>query len=113
MEPITAVDRLVLMLRQRLQARERIRGAARSGTGASKATKGLQALDISEIKDSALERAIIQNLLVDHFGQGMMNDARFQQMVSRVTQTIINDPNGRVLMDQVTREVRMGGGQSI
>lgn len=113
MEPITAVDRLVLILRQKLQARERMRGAARSGPGATKATKGLRALDIAEIDDSALERAIIQNLLVDHFGQGMINDARFQQMVSRVTQTIINDPNGRVLMYQVIREVRVEGGQSI
>ncbi|WP_271166301.1 hypothetical protein ACETKC_07545 [Brevundimonas intermedia] len=108
---MSAVDRLVLMLRQRLQARSRVRGGARPRAGASTAKSTLQALNLAEIEDAALQRVVIQSALLDHFGPEMMNDARFQQMVNRVVETIVADPSGRRLMDQATRELRAGVGR--
>lgn len=110
MEPISNVDRLVLLLRQRLQERERTGSAPKAvgrkpqGAGGIAAAKALAA--IGDVDERQLRRALIQGLLSDQFGQGVVNDAKFQQVVDRVVDAIEGDEGGRALLDRISLEMR-------
>lgn len=113
MDPISNVDHLVLLLRQRLQERAR-KGAPKAAGRRSRATDGLsaaQALAAMEgVDDRQFRRALIQGLLSDHFGQGVLNEARFQQVVDRVVGAIEGDAAGRELLERICREARAAPG---
>ncbi len=113
MEPISNVDRLVLILRQRLQER------ARASAGARKAAKpptGRAAVDpmatvqalaaVDDVDDRQLKRALVQGLLAENLGPGLVNDAGFQQMVDRVAETLDRDPDLGKLMARVVVDLR-------
>lgn len=110
MEPISNVDRLVLLLRQRLQERERAKGVPKTagrkpqGSGGVEAARALAA--IGDVDERHLRRALIQGLLSDQFGQGVVNDAKFQQVVDRVVDAIEGDEHGRALLDRISQEMR-------
>ncbi len=109
MDPISNADRLVLLLRQKLRERERARtassGAARPATPAE--PSGVRALAAVEGGDErALRRALIQNLLADQFGPELINDAPFQQIVTRVTDAIETDPDTAALLSRLVAELR-------
>lgn len=112
MEPISNVDRLVLLLRQRLQDRDRLRAgrpAERRPTQKSdpNALTAAQALAAAEdIDERQLRRALIQGLLADQFGERMLNEPRFQQVVDRVTAAIEADEGGRALLERISGELR-------
>jgi len=113
MDPISPADRLVMLLRQKLEERTRLqRGAAkptREGRDAVRPLEpsGIQALAALEgTDDHSLRRAIVQNLLADQLGQGLLNDAQFQQLVSRVTDAIEDDPGASGLMRHLIAEIR-------
>lgn len=110
MEPISNADRLILLLRQKLQ--ERARSGATS-VGSRPAAKvpdtptGIRALTAVEGSDEApLRRALIQNLIADQLGSEFINDAQFQQIVSRVTETIEEDPDTAQLLTRLIAELR-------
>ena len=113
MEPISNVDRLVLLLRQRLQERSRLTGAARTSarSGAQDPPAvgfdNVQALAaVQGVDDRQLRRALIQNILADNLGPKLLNEARFQQVVDRVTETIEGDDGASRLLDRVVGELR-------
>jgi hypothetical protein len=113
MEPISNVDRLVLLLRQRLQDRDRLRAgdtAAGHRTAKKSDANGLsaaQALAAAEsIDERQLRRALIQDLLSDQFGERMLNEPRFQQVVDRVTTAIEADESGLALLRRISGELR-------
>ncbi|HEX8232614.1 MAG TPA: hypothetical protein VF559_04620 [Caulobacteraceae bacterium] len=103
---------MVLLLRQRLDERVKASRAARTGTVHQERRKGtlveeLQALTAVEgLSDRQLKRALIQNILAEQFGPEALNDANFQQVVERVTETIEADGGGSQLLDRVVRELR-------
>jgi hypothetical protein len=111
MDPISNADRLVLILRQKLQ--ERAKGARagqtkkRDGAATTK-TSGLRELAAIEgIDERPLRRAFIQNLLADQLGPELINDAQFQQVVSRVTDAIEDDPASSKLLSRLIGELRV------
>lgn len=104
MEPLTAVDRLVLILRQRLQARQR--GAAASRRPGVERLDAAAALRLATLEGEILERTLIQTLLMDQLGAGLVNDPRFQRVVTQVTDAITESPDGRALMAAAVRELR-------
>jgi hypothetical protein len=110
MDPISNVDRLVLLLRQRLQERERARGPAKAGRRAAPATGGMSAAQalaaIDDVDERHLRRALIQGLLSDQFGSNVINEARFQQIVDRVLGAIEDDDAGRALLDRISKDLR-------
>lgn len=111
MDPVSNVDRLVLLLRQRLQERERTPGTARTaGRRTGKAEGGVAAAQalaaVEDVEEKHLRRALIQGLLSDQFGPAMINEARFQQVVDRVVGALEADDAGRALLDRITREMR-------
>jgi len=114
MDPVSGADQLVILLRQKL--RERARLAAKEKTGTRPQTGGepsglqmVQALVAVEgVDQHLLRRALVQNLMAEHFGQEMINDAQFQQIVSRVTGAIEEDDGASALIAQVLAELRPG-----
>jgi hypothetical protein len=112
MDPVSNADNLVLLLRQKL--RERARTSAR-GRAAAPQHAGSEPLKMSPVQQLAavegvderlLRRALVQNLLVEQFGPSMLNDAQFQQVVSRVTAAIEEDADASKLISHVLSELR-------
>lgn len=114
LEPVSNIDRLMLILRQRLEERERSlrkgRPAQRAEDGIAAPASGIDALAALEGADEAvLRRAFIQALLADQFGRGMINEAPFQQVVKQVTDAIDSDPATQRLLSRLLAEVRAPG----
>jgi hypothetical protein len=111
MDPISNSDRLVMLLRQKLEERakaQRAAGAkAKSGTILPVEPSGVHALAALEGADErSLRRAIIQNLLADQLDPQLLNDAQFQQIVTRVTDAIEDDREASELMSRVLGDLR-------
>jgi hypothetical protein len=111
MDPISNADRLVLLLRQKLE--ERTKSSASRGTankpaaGAPPRPSGVRALAAIDWSDARpLRRAIVENLLADQLGPDLINDAQFQQIVSRVTAALEEDEKMADLLTRVASELR-------
>jgi hypothetical protein len=110
---ISAADQLVLLLRQRLTEHSQTQ---RKGSGAAgKAASGRQAAPLHAIQalaategldDRVLKRAIIQNILAEKFGSGLVNEAEFQQVVDKVVATLGDHAGGSDLLSRLVREMR-------
>lgn len=112
MEPVSNADRLVLLLRQKLEERSKTM-AARSGAKPKPATtaplepSGIRSLAAIEGADErSLRRAVIQNLLADQLDPALINDAQFQQIVTRVTDAIEDDANASKLLSRVVADLK-------
>ncbi|HYF22198.1 MAG TPA: hypothetical protein VD929_02260 [Caulobacteraceae bacterium] len=104
---VSQTDRLVAILRQRLSERGGARPAKAKADGRRSAGVDLQALAALEsVDDRQLGRALIQNVLAEHFGPELVNEAKFQQVVDQVTGAVDDDPQGRALMHKVVGELR-------
>jgi hypothetical protein len=113
MDPVSNANRIAMLLRQRLQERARSGAAQRGGrkeaTGAGAAARkgavrgagAIEALD-----DRRLKRALIENILADQFGAGLVNDAKFQQVVDQVTEAIEAEGDGALLLARAVAELR-------
>lgn len=110
MDAISNVDRLVVLLRQRLMERAKAAPAARGAKQGETAERGRAALDalvaVEGVDDRQLKRALIQSVLADQFGSDRINDAQFQQVVERVTAALDGDPNGNKLLARVVQDLR-------
>jgi hypothetical protein len=114
LDPVSNIDRLMLILRQRLEERERSlrkgRPAKHAEDGPAATASGIDALAALDGADAAvLRRAFIQALLSDQFGRGMINEAPFQQVVKQVTDAIDSDPATQRLLSRLLVEVRASG----
>ena len=110
MDPISNSDRLVMLLRQKLEERAKAQRAgakAKPGTLAPAEPSGVHALAALEGADErSLRRAIVQNLLADQIDPQLLNDAQFQQIVTRVTDAIEDDREASELMNRVLSDLR-------
>ena len=108
MTSISNVDRLVLLLRQRLE--QKAKGApskartAEGTVGGLSAAKALAAL--ADVDQRQVRRALIQGILSDQFGAELVNESRFQNMVDQVVRIMETDTRARSLLDQVTAELK-------
>ena len=98
MDPISNVDQLVLLLRQRLAERSRAASSGKTGqvrsareTASAEVDSAHALAAIDGVDERQLKRALIQNILADQLGGALLNDAQFQQVVDRVTETIGRD----------------------
>jgi hypothetical protein len=112
MDPISNTDRLVLLLRQKLAERAKTatpRSAERQepARGAPPEPTGLDALAAVETADEhTLGRALLQHLLADQLAPELINDAKFQEVVSRVTEAILEYPDAAKLLARLVRDLR-------
>lgn len=112
MDAISNIDRLVIVLRQRMLERSKSSGARRkdkpSESRAAGWVENLQALAALErVDDHQLRRALVQNILADQFGSGLINDPKFQQVVERVTEALEGDETGSLLINRCVTELRL------
>ena len=111
MEPISGTDRLLALLRQKLEERARTGSAHRASTKApshpSREPSGVHAYAAIDGHDERqLRRALIQQLLGEQFGADLLNDAHFQQIVTRVTDAIEEDEGAARLLSGLVQELR-------
>lgn len=111
MDPISNADRLVLLLRLKLEERAKANASSRSNakprTDAPTPPSDVRALASIDWSDERpLRRAVIQSLLADQFGADLVNDAQFQQIVSRVAEVIEDDAGAAELLTKVVAELR-------
>jgi hypothetical protein len=112
MDPISNVDRIVLILRQRLE--ERARASAKGAAGRPPARQEApdsfgKVLDLAALDgagEAQLARALVQSVLVEKFGPDLVNDARFQQVVDRVSLALDDDPASKALVARLVGELR-------
>lgn len=111
MEPISGTDRLMAILRQKLEERAK----AGSANRASSKTQAREAPEPSGIEafaaidghdEQQLRRALVQHLLADQFGPTLINDAHFQQLVTRVADAIEEDAAAAQLLSRLVGELR-------
>lgn len=117
MDPVSNANRIAMMLRARLAERAKSNAGARaSGFGsresADTARKGAvrSAEAIEGLDDRRLRRAVIEDILTDQFGTALVNDARFQQVVDRVTEAIESDADGAAVFSRVVEDLRAKSG---
>ena len=110
MDRISQVDRLVMVLRERLLERSKITTKGRktlvrdAKANWVETLKALAAVD--EVDDHQLRRALIQNILADQFGHELINETKFQQIVERVTEALEADESGSALINRLVVELR-------
>lgn len=112
MEPISNADRLMILLRQKLLERSKLSAKASAETRTPPSAEsageptGIQAMAAAHGADErSLRRALIQHLLADQLGSGLLNDVQFQQIVSRVTETIEQDPQTSSMLTRLVSEL--------
>ena len=115
MDPVSNVDALVLILRQRLE--ERARAQSTTKTERLKApeppfdsgVRSVEALaSLEGVSDHQLGRALIQSVLTEHFGADLLNEAKFQRVIDQVTETIEQEPDAARLLGRTLGELRSG-----
>lgn len=113
MDPISNVDRLAMLLRQKLVERSKKGSATRSGDRAATRTvspsepSGLEALAASaEVDERVLRRAMVHSILADQFGPALINTAEFQNVVTRVTDAIEQEPVSSRLLSAAIADMR-------
>jgi hypothetical protein len=114
MDPVSNANRIAMLLRQRLQERAR---PAPAGAGSRRETGNaaapgrggaVRAAALEELDDRKLKRALVESILADQLGGGLVNDAHFQQIVDRVTEAIEGDEGGTKVLAQVIGDLRAG-----
>ena len=117
MDPVSSVDQLVLLLRQRLTERSRAADARPTGRPEARAGVAPSAIEtaralaaIEGLDERQLRRTVLQSLLADQFGAHLLNDAQFQQVVDRVAETIEDEDAASRLLSQVLVELRTAAG---
>jgi hypothetical protein len=101
-----------MILRQRILDHSKTRIAKRKDTGAetkSSWVANLKALAATEaVSDHQLRRALVQTILADQLGHGLLNEMKFQQVVERVTEALEADTAGTALLNRCVTELREG-----
>lgn len=114
MDPISQVDQLAMILRQRILDHSKTRSARRKPSGAETRSSWVVALKAlaatEEVDDHHLRRALIQNILAEQFGRSLVNETKFQQVVERVVETLEADSTGAILMARCVAELRQSSG---
>jgi hypothetical protein len=115
MDAISNADRLVRMLRQRLEERAKAKVASRTVSAAPVDARGLDKVRAvtgelagAGAKDEQLQRALVEQLLADQFGAAMVNEPKFQQIVDRVHAIMEEDLDVGAMLKQTLFDLREG-----
>jgi hypothetical protein len=116
MDPVSGADRFVRLLRQRLEERAKAQNAVPSGKVARARPRDSDALSPltgalarAGADDDRLRRSLVEQLLADHFGPALVNDAKFQQVVDDVTQIMASDESIGPLLNNALGGLRAQG----
>jgi len=112
MDPVSAAQIFAIQLRQRLAERARAANSEKSSnaspvdTRQAHAPSGLAAfVSQSTTTDHEARRALVEQLLANQFGNELLNQARFQQIIDQVTAVLEADPELSGMMAEVLRDL--------
>jgi hypothetical protein len=109
MTSISNVDRIMLILRQRLGDKAKTSGKAANNPRAERidgrATVAALAA-VEGVGDRQFRRTLVQTLLAEQLGNALLNDARFQEVVTQVSDALEEDEAGKALLDRLTNEFK-------
>lgn len=111
MEPIAGSNRFALLLRRRLIERARLAEKGRSartssverGASAPSAAPLSSIVGNKDADDPEARRILVEHLLSAGFGDQLINQAKFQQLVKQVTGVMEADP---ALLREMTKLLR-------
>lgn len=113
MTRISASDHIMILLRQKLERAAALKkgGKAQKVGGAANEDGSnihrIRALaQMESLSDEDIERSMIQGLLIEELGEGLVNDPKFQQLVSRVAELLASDDAGRALLNAARRDLQ-------
>lgn len=113
MDPISNADKILLVLRQRLETQAKAaKKSGGQGSGAAARQAPFDAVQAVAAAGTATERQlrrlVIQSLLSDQFGGALLNEAKFQAIVDQVTDAICADEATSHLLGKVIGELAAG-----
>jgi hypothetical protein len=109
-------DHVLMLLRAQL---ERAKKAGRAGKAQPKKTTDIREGPVSRVRSLALydnltqsdlARALVSGLLLEHFGEEIVNAAKFQALVDEIVSQLGANTAGKELLDQATVELLSGSG---
>lgn len=115
MDAISNADRFVALLRQKLAERAETKSAKQASTqqARDKPLHGAEAVQSVAARaaragqdDRKLRRTIVEQLLADRFGARLVNEPRFQEVVTQVSELMASDPQLGALIEEVMAEIR-------
>lgn len=113
MTRITSVDQALLLLRAHLQRTERPPRASGGPAAPAARRSALQrAREIAargEASEDDLHRALIAGILLDELGGAIEDDARFQEIVTKVKEAIVADEGGRRALSKALSQLSSAG----
>lgn len=111
MTRVTASDQIIFLLRAKLEHAAALKkrdkaGRVRSTPRDPPSVERIRALaQVDTLSDEDFGRSMIQGLLVEAFGEAMVNDPKFQQIVTRVAMLLSDDDEGRELLAAARRDL--------
>jgi hypothetical protein len=113
MDPVSNTDRIVRLIRQRMEERSKATASSKGQKVAHPQARGRAAipaitgeLNRAGAADGLLRRVLVEQLLVDQFGPALVNDARFQQIVDQVTEAMMSDRVIGSLISQAVNDLQ-------
>jgi hypothetical protein len=99
MDPISNADRLVRLLRQQLEQKAKAKKEKKSTVQQPVRQSDLDyvrgitgAAAKSGLDDRQMHRMVVEHLLGEQFGADMVNEPRFQNIVDKVVDIMVEDP---------------------
>lgn len=114
MTRITSSDQVLLLLRSHLDRaqgnkRKKTAAAARGATTASTRLQRVQRMANDQaLSNSEIRRSLLAGMLAEEFGDAVVNDSKFQQMVDDVLRVVEQDERGRTLLDRAVTQLISG-----
>jgi len=116
MDPVSGTDRLVRLLRQKLEERAAAQRATKNDKVATVQPRGTDILPVvteelarAGADDDRLRRSLVEQLLADQFGPALVNDAKFQQVVDEATRIMASDQRINAIFTNVLGGLRAKG----
>jgi hypothetical protein len=114
---ISNSDHVLILLRAQL---ERAKKAGRTDKAQPKKTSDIREGPVARVRSLALydnlsqvdlARALVSGLLLEHFGEEVVNAAKFQGLVDEIISQLGANTAGKELLDQATIELLGGLGK--
>jgi len=107
MEPVSNADRLVLLLRQKLEERAKTSRAGKDRGTPRVAERVPAVAAVDGTQGRLFRRVVVQQILAEQFGKPLVNDANFQQIVSRISDAIEEDREASQLLSRAIAELNL------
>ncbi len=109
---MTRIDnnqQLIAIVRQQLEraSKAKIERTPKVAPSTSKEVTGAKRLSQLEgFNEDELSRALVESILTEEFGEGLINEAQFQQIVDKITKQLKSDGESAKLISDTLLELK-------